>query len=166
VEITVHLPDDLTQRPDPGRAALETLVVEGFRTGALSPVEASRLLGLSRIEFDGFLKERQIFDHAYDANELESDWSTVQHEIEERATQYTTWLRECPQASGLSIDRTNDHGPFPYQWKISWQNPPVFVGYVALDGSMVGAPEAEKRAYLCEQLGKKLNEAREAGKLS
>lgn len=106
MEITVHLPDDLTQRPDPGRAALETLVIEGYRTGVLSPSEAGRLLGLPRTEFEGFLKEREIFDHAYGVEDLAKDWSSVQKEIEQRAELYADWLRECPDAAGFSIERT------------------------------------------------------------
>lgn len=73
MDITVHLPDDLAQQPNPGRAALESLAIEGYRSGALSHYEAGQLLGLSRFEFDGFLKERQIFDHAYDVEDLKDD---------------------------------------------------------------------------------------------
>lgn len=40
-------------------------------TAATRP--ANRLLGLSRFEFDGFLKERHIYDHAYDVEDLEED---------------------------------------------------------------------------------------------
>jgi len=36
MQITVQLPDDLSQHPNPGRAALETLAIEGYRSGALS----------------------------------------------------------------------------------------------------------------------------------
>jgi predicted HTH domain antitoxin len=32
---------------------------------------------LSRFEFEGFLKERQIFDHAYGVEELEKDLETL-----------------------------------------------------------------------------------------
>jgi predicted HTH domain antitoxin len=35
------------------------------------------MLGLSRIEFDGFLKARQIYDHAYDAEDLNDDVETL-----------------------------------------------------------------------------------------
>jgi predicted HTH domain antitoxin len=35
------------------------------------------LLGLSRFEFDGFLKERHIYDHAYDVEDLEQDRETL-----------------------------------------------------------------------------------------
>ena len=79
MEITVKLPDDLAQHPDPGREALEALVIEGYRSGTLSHYQASQVLGLSRFEFDGFLKSRNIYDHAYDLEDLEQDKKTLQH---------------------------------------------------------------------------------------
>lgn len=76
MQITVQLPDDLSQHPDPGREALEALAIGGYRDGTLSHYQASRLLGLSRFEFDGFLKERHIYDYAYDLEDLEEDRKT------------------------------------------------------------------------------------------
>ena len=77
MEITVKLPDDLAQHSDPGREALEALVIEGYRSGALSHYQASQLLGISRFEFDGFLKQRNIYEHAYDVADLEQDRETL-----------------------------------------------------------------------------------------
>jgi len=77
MEITVQLPDDLAQHPNPGRDALESLVIEGYRAGTLSHYQASQILGLSRFEFDGFLKERHIYDHAYDVEDLDQDRETL-----------------------------------------------------------------------------------------
>ena len=77
MEITVQLPDDLAAHPNPGREALEALVIEGYRAGTLSHYQASQMLGLDRFEFDGFLKERQIYDHAYDVEDLERDRETL-----------------------------------------------------------------------------------------
>jgi predicted HTH domain antitoxin len=77
MRITVELPEDLAQHPNPGRDALESLAIEGYRAGALSHYQASQILGLSRIEFDGFLKERHIYDHAYDVEDLEQDRETL-----------------------------------------------------------------------------------------
>jgi predicted HTH domain antitoxin len=73
MQITVQLPDDLAQRPNPGREALESLAIEGYRSGALSHFQAAQLLGMSRLEFDGFLKERSVFEHAYSAEDLNED---------------------------------------------------------------------------------------------
>jgi predicted HTH domain antitoxin len=77
MEITVHLPDDLAAHPNPGREALEALVIQGYRAGTLSHFQASQVLGLDRFEFDGFLKERLIYDHAYDVEDLERDQETL-----------------------------------------------------------------------------------------
>ena len=79
MEITVKLPDDLTKHANPGREALEALVAEGYRTGAYSHNQASQMLGLSRFAFDGFLKERNIYDHAYSVEDLDEDQETLRH---------------------------------------------------------------------------------------
>lgn len=77
MEIRVKLPDDLAEHRNPGREALEALVVEGYRSGAFSHYQASQLLGLSRIAFDGFLKERGIQEHAYSVVDLKEDEETL-----------------------------------------------------------------------------------------
>jgi predicted HTH domain antitoxin len=77
MQITVQLPDDFAERRNPGRDALELLVVEGYRIGEFSHHQAGQLLGMSRIEFDGFLKERQIDFHAYGPDDLEEDRETL-----------------------------------------------------------------------------------------
>jgi predicted HTH domain antitoxin len=78
MKITVELPDDVAQRPDPGREALEALAIEGYRSGVLTHYQASQLLHMSRFEFDGFLKARHIYDHAYDVADLEKDVATLE----------------------------------------------------------------------------------------
>jgi predicted HTH domain antitoxin len=69
----VELPDDVVRHPDPGREVLEALVIEGYRTGALSNFQAGQLLGLSRLEVDAFLKERGIQEHACGVDDLDRD---------------------------------------------------------------------------------------------
>jgi predicted HTH domain antitoxin len=76
MQITVQLPDDLRQHPNPEREALEALAIDGYRAGTLSHHQASRLLELSRFEFEGLLKDRNIYDHAYDLEDLEEDRET------------------------------------------------------------------------------------------
>jgi predicted HTH domain antitoxin len=76
MQITVELPDGLAQHPNAGREALEALSIEGYRAGRFSHHEAGQLLGLSRFEFDAFLKERNIYAHAYDVEDLEQDRET------------------------------------------------------------------------------------------
>jgi predicted HTH domain antitoxin len=78
MKITVELPDDVAQRPDPGREALEALAIEGYRSGALSHYQASQFLRMSRFEFDALLKTRHIEEHAYDVEDLEQDLATLE----------------------------------------------------------------------------------------
>ncbi|HEY9125604.1 MAG TPA: UPF0175 family protein [Acidobacteriaceae bacterium] len=74
MQITLELPDDLVQRPDPAREALEALAIEGFRSGALSPYQARILLGFAtREQFDGFLKQHTVWEHSYSPDDLVSD---------------------------------------------------------------------------------------------
>ncbi len=56
---------------------MEALALAGYRVGTLSHHQASRLLALSRFEFDGFLKGRHIYDHAYGLEDLEEDRETL-----------------------------------------------------------------------------------------
>jgi len=87
MQITVELPEDIAQRPCPGWEALEALAIEGYRSQALTHFQASQLLGLSRFEFDGFLKSRNIYDHAYDVEDLEQDLATLrQLEVTNRSS--------------------------------------------------------------------------------
>ena len=78
MKITVDLPGDIAQRPDPGQHALEALAIEGYRSGALTHYEASQLLGLSRLEFEAWLKGHHINDHAYDVEDLDQDLKTLE----------------------------------------------------------------------------------------
>jgi len=74
MQITIELPDDLAQRSDPARAALEAVAIEGYRSGALSAYQTRLLLGFeTRYELDGFLKEHQIWERAYRVEDLEKD---------------------------------------------------------------------------------------------
>jgi predicted HTH domain antitoxin len=72
MQITIELPNDMTQHANPGREALEMLAIEGYRSAALTHYQASRLLGMTRFEFDGFLKARNIYDHAYSTVDLDT----------------------------------------------------------------------------------------------
>ena len=58
-KITIELPDDVAQRPNPGGEALEALAIDGYRSGAPTHYEASQLLHLSRFD-----NARRAFDHA------------------------------------------------------------------------------------------------------
>ena len=49
------------------REALEYLALEGYRAGTLSHCQAGEILGMSYFQFDAFLKDRHIHDHAEEA---------------------------------------------------------------------------------------------------
>ena len=65
--------------PTSGRQALERLAIEGYRSGALTHHQAGQLLGLSRFEFDDFLIERGIGDHAYSIADLQQDLADLEN---------------------------------------------------------------------------------------
>ncbi len=77
MQIVVTLPDTIAEHANPGREALEALAIHGYREGTLSHYQASQLLGLSRFQFEGLLKERRIYDHAYDEQDFEQDKKTM-----------------------------------------------------------------------------------------
>jgi hypothetical protein len=85
MEITVQLPDNIAQRQNPGRDALEALVIQGFSSGALSAYEARTLLGIdNRFDFDAFVKEHNIEGGSYGMPEYEQDLRTLAKLEEER----------------------------------------------------------------------------------
>ena len=66
MEIMLQLPEDVAQHlaaqwRDLPRAALESLALEGYRSGALTQSQLRRMLGFqTRMEVDGFLKEHGV----------------------------------------------------------------------------------------------------------
>lgn len=88
MEITVRLPDDIAQHENPGRAALEVLVIESFSSGALSAYQARLLLGIeNRFDFDAFVKEHSIEGGSYGIAEYEQDLRTLEEFNEEQRKQ-------------------------------------------------------------------------------
>jgi len=71
----------LTTLPDaPTRAERRSkrsrLKATGLRSSRI--IRASQLLGMSRFEFERSLKNRQVYDHAYDAEGFEQDLVALQ----------------------------------------------------------------------------------------
>jgi len=86
MQITVELPKDIAQRPDPAREALEALAIEGYRSGALTSFETRRLLGFeTRYELDGFLKAHNVWEHAYNVEDFNRDCETLERLEDERS---------------------------------------------------------------------------------
>jgi predicted HTH domain antitoxin len=65
MQITLELPDEIARQIAPGRdvarAALEAIVLEAIREHRLSEHQAATLLGFSRYELDGFLKQHEVW---------------------------------------------------------------------------------------------------------
>jgi len=58
------------------RGVLESVALEGYRSGALTQEQVRRMLGYgTRVEVDGFLKQHGVFD--YTMTDLEHDRETL-----------------------------------------------------------------------------------------
>ena len=70
MRITLELPEDIAQGlgsrwKDLPRAALESLILEAYRSHALTAAQLRRLLGFgTRLQLDDFLKEHEVYDFA------------------------------------------------------------------------------------------------------
>jgi len=94
MEITLQLPEDVAQHlavrwKDLPRTALESLALEGYRSGALTQSQVRRLLGFqTRMEVDGFLKEHGAYleytleDLDREAESSRRVWERRQAELE------------------------------------------------------------------------------------
>jgi len=81
MNITVHIPDEMAARlaaegGDLERRALEAFGLAEYQAGRLFESDLCQLLGLSRYELDGLLKERGIF-HDYTRADLEREQETL-----------------------------------------------------------------------------------------
>ena len=82
MEVAIHLPEDIARRvqaqwEDVPRHALESFVLEGFRTRVLSTEDVRRLLGFdTKLEVHAFLKEHDV--PFYTLAGLEHDRETSQ----------------------------------------------------------------------------------------
>jgi len=94
MEITLSLPEDISESlrdrwGDVSRHALETIAVEGYRTGALSEAQIRRWLGLeTRFEVHALLKEHRV-PLRYTQADLEEDL----------AAQRSVWNRASPEGT-------------------------------------------------------------------
>ncbi|MBC7926136.1 MAG: UPF0175 family protein [Bryobacteraceae bacterium] len=81
--ITVEIPESLVAHLGGGspqqlsRQVLEAVVLEAFREDRLEIAEAAEILGFSRLEWNHFLKDRQVLEHAYSVEDLERDVAMI-----------------------------------------------------------------------------------------
>jgi hypothetical protein len=66
MEVSFQIPDELASRiatpGDLSRRALEAFALEEFRGGRITQPELRRMLGLARIQLDGFLKSHGVYE--------------------------------------------------------------------------------------------------------
>ena len=78
MQVTIDLPDDIadrlrTKRGDLPRVVLETLAIDGYRSGELTDTEMMRLLGLNnRMQVDELLRKSGVMLD-YTRDDLERD---------------------------------------------------------------------------------------------
>ncbi len=81
MQITLELPDDVVQGleakgKDLPRALVESLALEGYRSGMLSEEEVRKILRFgTRMQVDGFLKSHGVYLN-YSLEDLERDTET------------------------------------------------------------------------------------------
>lgn len=91
MQITLELPKDIAEGrgskwKDLPRAALESLALEAYRSGALTSAQLSRLLGFeTRMQADAFLKEHEVYEYA--VADFEQDRATLR-QLRNRETQH------------------------------------------------------------------------------
>ncbi len=86
MQVTLNLPEDIGHElearfQDLPRAALESLALEAYRSGALTEFQVQRLLGFqTRLEVDGFLKSHGVYLN-YTLEDLDRDTETSRRSV-------------------------------------------------------------------------------------
>jgi hypothetical protein len=82
VNIAIDIPDDIgqvfaAQAGGASRAVAEAVAIEAYRSGAITPAQVQRMLGLcSRWETESFLRRAEAF-HDYTMDDLERDIAAI-----------------------------------------------------------------------------------------
>ena len=83
MDVTVHIPDELAAHlggeaahDQLERRAQEAFALEELRAGRITEFQLRKMLGLGRIELDGFLKEHGVYPD-YTLEDLEEERRTL-----------------------------------------------------------------------------------------
>jgi hypothetical protein len=83
MKITVELPDDIHKLENPGRVALEALVIAGFRAKPISEYQGRLLLGMdNKWKFWDFMGANNL--ESYTMEQLENDIAYINSQREQR----------------------------------------------------------------------------------
>ncbi len=88
MDVIIHIPKGIEEQlevafgRDLAQAAREALAIEGYRTERLSLGQVAELLGVSTIEADQFLKERQV-PLLYSVDDFERDREALKSALAE-----------------------------------------------------------------------------------
>ena len=82
MEVTLTIPDDIASNLSPNsrdlsQSLLEMAALEAYREGRITAFQMRELLGLSRMEVEGFLKDHGVYLD-YTIAELEHDRSALE----------------------------------------------------------------------------------------
>lgn len=82
MDVTLSIPDDIAEQlartgGDLQRRALENFALEELRGGRITEAQLRKMLGLERMELDGFLKTHGIF-HEFTAEEIDRQVRTLE----------------------------------------------------------------------------------------
>ena len=105
MEITFQLPEDVGQHlaarwQDLPRAALESLALEGYRSGALTQSQVRRMLGFqTRMEVDGFLKEHGLY-FEYTLEDLDREAEGSRRVLEQRQAERASEAKNEERQAG------------------------------------------------------------------
>ena len=85
MDLTVHIPDELAAHlggeavhDQLQRRALEAFALEEYKADRISKVQLRKMLGLERIELDGFLKAHDVYHDLFTLEEINQQVETLQ----------------------------------------------------------------------------------------
>lgn len=82
MEVTLTIPDDIASNLSPNsrdlpQSLLEMAALEAYREGRITTFQMREMLGLSRMEIEGFLKDHGVYLD-YTITELEHDHAALE----------------------------------------------------------------------------------------
>ena len=85
MDLMLQIPDDIAPHLTEGggdlsRVALESVALEALRAGRITKVQLRKMLGLERIELDGFLKAHGIYEE-YTLEDFEQERQALKEAV-------------------------------------------------------------------------------------